>query len=143
MLASCLYSHIYSAYQIGWNGLNETGQCHYENHCDDKKTSLSKKKPEGRVDWRTLQLSALHENTGDAGNLHLPAFGLYKWTKREQGEVPALEAVALTEQGRDFPILKLIDVGFRQPFQVPASRAGLSHLPPMAGKTGNPGTGCI
>ncbi|MCP4283524.1 MAG: type II toxin-antitoxin system VapC family toxin [Gammaproteobacteria bacterium] len=27
-------------------------------------------------------------------------FELYKWAKREQGEVPAMEAVALTEQGR-------------------------------------------
>ena len=27
-------------------------------------------------------------------------FELYKWAKREKGEVPALEAVALTEQGR-------------------------------------------
>ena len=27
-------------------------------------------------------------------------FELYKWAKRERGEVPALEAVALTEQGR-------------------------------------------
>ena len=27
-------------------------------------------------------------------------FELYKWAKREQGETQALEAVALTEQGR-------------------------------------------
>jgi predicted nucleic acid-binding protein len=31
-------------------------------------------------------------------------YELYKWAKREQGEVPALEAVALTEQGRVIPL---------------------------------------
>ena len=31
-------------------------------------------------------------------------FELYKWAKREQGEVPALETVALTEQGRVIPL---------------------------------------
>jgi predicted nucleic acid-binding protein len=31
-------------------------------------------------------------------------FELYKWAKREQGETRALEAVALTEQGRVMPL---------------------------------------
>jgi predicted nucleic acid-binding protein len=31
-------------------------------------------------------------------------FELYKWAKREKGEVEALEAIALTEQGRVIPL---------------------------------------
>ncbi len=31
-------------------------------------------------------------------------FELYKWAKRERGETPALEAVALTEQGTIIPL---------------------------------------
>jgi len=31
-------------------------------------------------------------------------FELYKWAKREQGELAAMEAVALTEQGRVIPL---------------------------------------
>ena len=43
----------------------------------------------------------------DTGRLLVPTsvqFELYKWVRRERGESPALETVALTEQGRVVPL---------------------------------------
>jgi len=43
-------------------------------------------------------------------------FELYKWAKRERGEIQALEAVALTEQGMVIPLSTLLALMHRLSF---------------------------
>jgi hypothetical protein len=51
-------------------------------------------------------------------------FELYKWAKREKGEVEALELIALTEQGRVIPLntglsLYAADLALQYRFRLP------------------------
>ncbi len=59
----------------------------------------------GWIEWLTNGILAddFAPYMGNPAELFVPSalqFELYKWAKREKGEVEALEVVALTEQGR-------------------------------------------
>ncbi|MCB1829872.1 MAG: type II toxin-antitoxin system VapC family toxin [Gammaproteobacteria bacterium] len=63
----------------------------------------------GWIEWLTDGVLAerFQPYLNNPGKLVVPTslqFELYKWAKRERGEVPALEAVALTEQGSVIPL---------------------------------------
>ena len=63
----------------------------------------------GWIEWLTDGILAdqYEQYLSDASELVIPTviqFELYKWAKREKGEVKAIEAVALTEQGLVIPL---------------------------------------
>jgi hypothetical protein len=63
----------------------------------------------GWIEWLTDGLLAddFEPYLNDPAELIIPTtlqFELYKWAKREKGEIEALEVIALTEQGRVIPL---------------------------------------